>query len=217
MYGLRFILIAIYVKMYVQGFNVQDIVLSPSQVHPAIVKTFENAVAKLFCGSLEPVHWTYWTNSFLYRNKSRKIPGEHEIGSYSITLKNLSINDTGLYYCGGTAWDGVRTYSFWKPVYVYVVEEAQVREAVPNIIHGSSGDSATLMCGSTSPVEWFSANLNSQETYELENNTYTLVLKNLTEEHTGVYVCQGHDNYGFSFKKRIEIYVDTNFNVIIEQ
>ncbi len=62
---------------------------------------------------------------------------------------------------------------------------------VPSWIEISHESSATLTCGSITPVIWFSVHYSNQSKTVTEN---TLTLHNLQGEHSGPYVCRGTIN-----------------------
>lgn len=65
-----------------------------TQVIPAVLTVLEGTSVKLYCGSPKPVTWTYSVDRL-------PVPGSHELGNNSITLKNLSGLGDKLYYCKG--------------------------------------------------------------------------------------------------------------------
>ncbi len=78
----------------------------------------------------------------------------------------------------------------------------KANEVNPELISAKSGDTATFMCFSAKPVTWYYSNKNLKnvkERSDFNNNTYSLIIYNISQINEGVYECQGETIDGKPF------------------
>jgi len=169
---------------------------------PRELKVFKFGSVKIYCGSYTPVF--AWSFQRINGSDSNEIINNdrHHVGLYSLTLNNLTLEDSGTYSCYGR----LRSRRlFTAETYVKVVGNISYGDVIPNRIELSRGAAVTLTCGSIKDVLWIS-NVVSIETKNKQGNR--LLLKNLRRKHSGRYMCRGVDAYHNIFHSTGIVIVD---------
>ncbi len=168
----------------VSGKNWQQIEVQPKSMLPRTVTLFQSSSVTLYCGTTSLASWSFFS---LRDYLQTPIPSRHVKYYNKITLKDLTVEDSGSYYCTGT----FRNKTFIDNTYLVVLlcEPNSVPPyIVPSWVEVPLNGSLTLLCGSVTPVEWFSSSFQSVQK-SLERNK--LKLYNLQKEHSGEYICRG--------------------------
>ncbi len=162
--------------------NWRKIVVYHTEVIPKFFTALEGNAVNAYCGSLSPVEWAIELDD-------HSLPRNHTITNNTIILKNLSLSDSGTYYCKGKYKDyyqEIKTFNNY--MYLIVFRVNQVGLVLPNILEVSEGSTAAITCGSLKQAEWFSKDIRSQEKATIGN---TLILYKLKKDQSGPYICRG--------------------------
>lgn len=162
----------------VLGKDWNRILVFPGTVEPRVTHIFEGGSLTAYCGSSVKVNWT--------RSIQGAISNRHSVGHRKIRLNNLWKNDTGSYYCHGI----YENNRFLGVFFVYAYNNPKIKRILPSWIEVSNGTSVALTCGSLGVVEWFGLHIHMIHKTIVCN---VIILHNLQEIHSGIYLCRGID------------------------
>ncbi len=179
-------LLIIYTDTLVYGTYWENIVVFPTFVKPERVKVLKGSSITVYCGSSSPVNWSFVPvqNIFSQSGHLTSLPKRHRQRNKSLTLFDLSLKDTGMYYCYGVH----SNKKFVSPLYVSVNVSPNDGTVYPDWVEAPINGSVTLTCGSSAPVTWYSVHWRKLQK-RVVNNSVTLF--NLQKEHSGRYMCRG--------------------------
>ncbi len=175
-----------YISRSVFGKNWDSILVFPTFVKPDRLKVLEESSVTVYCGSSSAVYWSFVSiqDGFYALGHLTSLSAQHLQRNRSLTLNNLLLRDSGMYYCNGT----YSNRKFVAPLPVWVKESPEYGSVYPNWVEAPVNGSVILTCGSLEPVMWFSVHWRYLQKH-VGNNSVTLY--NLQKEHSGRYVCRG--------------------------